>query len=220
LKIKQKKEVENATLTIYCPKCRKIHPLREFPLDNIELLVYVQKIMLQKILISTGSSRWSTKEINEATEKLCFVAPKIPWHPRTPGISQDPSNNSILIIQINNTPNIIGPFLCLGKHGHHNKSKLNLGNKVGEDLPMEPCLLILILCNNTPNILHKPNIPHKSNKHTLLSHNKPQISQPQQLQLPSNQPLRPTQLPTQPISNPNNKVAQPAYKTELQNFLT
>jgi hypothetical protein len=37
LKIKQKKEVEDATLTIYCPKCRKIHPLKECPLDNIEL---------------------------------------------------------------------------------------------------------------------------------------------------------------------------------------
>jgi hypothetical protein len=37
LKIKQNKEVENATLTIYCPKCRKIHPLKECPLDNIEL---------------------------------------------------------------------------------------------------------------------------------------------------------------------------------------
>jgi hypothetical protein len=47
----------------------------------------------------------------------------------------------------------------------------------------------------------------------------PQISQPQQLQLPSNQPPpRPTQLPAQPISNPNNKVAQPAYNVELQNF--
>jgi hypothetical protein len=26
-----------------------------------------------------------------ATEKLCFVAPKIPWKPRTSGISQYPS---------------------------------------------------------------------------------------------------------------------------------
>jgi hypothetical protein len=37
LKIKQKKELEDATLTIFCPKCRKRHPLKEFPLDNIDL---------------------------------------------------------------------------------------------------------------------------------------------------------------------------------------
>jgi len=37
LKIKKKKELEDATLAIYRPKCRKIHPLRERPLDNIEL---------------------------------------------------------------------------------------------------------------------------------------------------------------------------------------
>ena len=37
LKIKQRKEVEDASLTIYCPKCRKRHPLKECPLDNIDL---------------------------------------------------------------------------------------------------------------------------------------------------------------------------------------
>jgi hypothetical protein len=36
LKIKQKKEVEDL-LTIYCPKCRKMHPLKECPLHNIYL---------------------------------------------------------------------------------------------------------------------------------------------------------------------------------------
>jgi hypothetical protein len=46
------------------------------------------------------------------------------------------------------------------------------------------------------------------------------ISQPQQLQLPSNQPPKPTQLPAQPVANPNNKVAQPAYNAKLQNFPT
>jgi hypothetical protein len=86
---------------------------------------------------------------------------------------------------------------------------------------MGPCMLLLILCNNnTPNILHKTNIPHKSNNHTPIKPPQPQISQPWQLQLPSNQPPRPTQLPAQPISNPNNKVAQPTYNVELQNFPT
>jgi hypothetical protein len=47
-----------------------------------------------------------------------------------------------------------------------------------------------------------------------------QLTQPQQLQLPSTQPPRPTQFPSQPIPNPNNKVAQPTFNTELQPFPT
>jgi len=33
LKVKNKKNIENSTLSIFCPKCRKKHALREFPLD-------------------------------------------------------------------------------------------------------------------------------------------------------------------------------------------
>jgi hypothetical protein len=47
-----------------------------------------------------------------------------------------------------------------------------------------------------------------------------QIVQPQQLQLPSNQPPRPTQLPMYHVPNPNNKVAHPIFGTELQPFPT
>ena len=41
----------------------------------------------------------------------------------------------------------------------------------------------------------------------------PLLPQQQQLQLPSNQP-RPTQLPSQPVANPNNKVDKSAYTVE------
>jgi len=41
----------------------------------------------------------------------------------------------------------------------------------------------------------------------------PSLTQPQQLQLPSNQP-RPTQLLAQPVANPSNKMERPAYNVE------
>ena len=41
---------------------------------------------------------------------------------------------------------------------------------------------------------------------------------PQPLQLQN--PPRTTQLPAQPIANPNNRVAQPAYNAELQTYPT
>jgi hypothetical protein len=36
LKIKKKQEEENTTLTIFCAQCRKRHPLRECPLNNVK----------------------------------------------------------------------------------------------------------------------------------------------------------------------------------------
>jgi hypothetical protein len=52
LTIKETIEEYSATLTIYCPKCRKIHPLREYPLDNIELCGMCGKSSYKKISIS------------------------------------------------------------------------------------------------------------------------------------------------------------------------
>ncbi|CAF4284639.1 unnamed protein product, partial [Adineta steineri] len=47
----------------------------------------------------------------------------------------------------------------------------------------------------------------------------PQIQQP--LPLPNSpNPPRPTQLPTQPVANPNNRVGQPTYNTGAQNLPT
>jgi hypothetical protein len=50
LKIKRKQEEENPVLSIFCPKCRKRHPLRECPLDNVLYVQYVLKIIKQKIV--------------------------------------------------------------------------------------------------------------------------------------------------------------------------
>ena len=34
-RLKQKQAVEDLTLGIFCPKCRKNHPLKDFPFDNV-----------------------------------------------------------------------------------------------------------------------------------------------------------------------------------------
>jgi hypothetical protein len=127
-------------------------------------VVYVKNIMLHKISHCYPNSKWSTKEIKKLQKNCVLLYQK---HLVIQGIHvylKNLLNNSILTIQINNTRNKIGLLLCLGKHSHHKKFKINLGNKVGEDLPMKPCMLILILCNNNTNSIYfKPNIPHKSN---------------------------------------------------------
>ena len=37
LREKQKQAVEDLTLGVFCPRCRKNHPLKEFPLDKVEV---------------------------------------------------------------------------------------------------------------------------------------------------------------------------------------
>ena len=43
LKIQNKQKAENVALSIFCPKCRKKHALREYPLYSIEICVICAK---------------------------------------------------------------------------------------------------------------------------------------------------------------------------------
>jgi hypothetical protein len=43
LKIKKKQEEENGAMSIYCPRCRRKHSSREFPLDNISVCGFYTK---------------------------------------------------------------------------------------------------------------------------------------------------------------------------------
>lgn len=125
---------------------------------------------------------------------------------------------------------ILGMILCLGRHGLLSRPKSNPFNNVGGDLLIETNLTIIIKNHINHQILyiHTPIFffPFRKyqkqylqqqqvsftqypqpNKWSYPAFPPPQITQPQQLQLPSNQPtLRPTQLPTQPVENPKNKV--------------
>jgi hypothetical protein len=139
-----------------------------------------------------------------------------------------------------------GMPLCLGRHGLLSRPKTNLINRVGEDPLMETNLPIILnshinhinnhIFNNNPisttilsfsttTILQQQQIP--STQYPQLTQQPysipppPQITQPQQLQLPSNQPPpKPTQLPSQPVANPNNKVERPIYNVEEGTFPT
>eukprot|EP00253_Pinus_taeda_P017978 PITA_17978 len=61
------------------------------------------------------------------------------------------------------------------------------------------------------NSAYPPSIPFPQ------QNSPPLLPQPQQLPLPSNQP-RPTQLPAQPVANPNNKVDKSAYTVEEASY--
>jgi len=76
LKIKRKQEEENPVLSIFCPKCRKRHPLREYPLDNI----FVCAICTENHKIEDCPSLPGLQEISKGGEAPgTSSAAKKPW---------------------------------------------------------------------------------------------------------------------------------------------
>ena len=61
--------------------------------------------------------------------------------------------------------------------------------------------------------MQKQQVPTQMNVHP------PMQNSPLQL-LPPQNPTRPTQLPVQPVANPNNKTVQVAYNVDLQTYPT
>ena len=76
LKIKRKQEDENPVLSIFCPKCRKRHPLRECPLDNISVCA----ICVESHKTEDCPSLPGLQAIFKGGEALgTSSAPKRPW---------------------------------------------------------------------------------------------------------------------------------------------
>jgi hypothetical protein len=93
LKIKRKQEEENPVLSIFCPKCRKRHPLRECPLDNISVCA----ICTENHKTEDCPSLPGLQAIFKGGEAPgTSSAPKKPWQPRNPNANayQEPSPQS------------------------------------------------------------------------------------------------------------------------------
>jgi hypothetical protein len=93
LKIKRKQEEENPVLSIFFPKCRKRHPLRECPLDNISVCAICTKNHKTEDCPSLPGLQAIFKG-GEAPGTPS--APKKPWQPRNPNANayQEPSPQS------------------------------------------------------------------------------------------------------------------------------
>jgi hypothetical protein len=93
LKIKKKQEEENPILSIFCPKCRKRHPLRECPLDNISVCA----ICTENHKTEDCPSLPGLQAIFKGGEAPgTQFAPKKPWQPRNPNANayQEPAPQS------------------------------------------------------------------------------------------------------------------------------
>lgn len=92
LQFKKKQEDENKILSIFCPKCREKHPLRECPLAAIKICAICRGDRpIEQCPAIPGLEAVYEGE-NQATEQLSTLAPRRPWKPRALGMTSNPAS--------------------------------------------------------------------------------------------------------------------------------
>ena len=96
LKAKKRQEEEDQLMDVFCPKCRKKHALKDFPLENVQNvqvcafctenhdIFHCSKI---KILQNCNL------EANTDFENVYFMGARRPWQPRPPPPGMFPNKN-------------------------------------------------------------------------------------------------------------------------------
>jgi len=87
LRTQNKQKVENVAL--FYPKCTKKHSLHECPLDSIKICkICVGSHTTKDYPSLPGLKVVYQKDngVNQAKEKLCYVAPRGPWQPHQPNM--------------------------------------------------------------------------------------------------------------------------------------
>ena len=88
LKEKKKQEEQEPILSIFCSKCRNKHPLRDCPLDSIQLCGFCLETHLVEHCPTLQGMKASQKGEVEG-ESLCFIAPRSTWQPQTSSMYQE-----------------------------------------------------------------------------------------------------------------------------------
>jgi len=95
LQVKQKQIELDKAMAIFCPKCRKKHPQREFPLNSMEECAICELSHATSSFPSFPRLKAVFQGTGEEVDQLYFMGSKKPWQPRPPTINQgmflDPS---------------------------------------------------------------------------------------------------------------------------------
>ena len=73
---KQKQVVEDLTLSVFCPKCKKKHPLKECPLDKVEVCQLCELNHDTKECASLPQVKEVLQESTPDVEPTYFIAQK------------------------------------------------------------------------------------------------------------------------------------------------
>jgi hypothetical protein len=87
LQVKQKQEESDLALSIFCSKCRKKHPLREFPLNSVQVCLICELDHATDQCPFLLGVKESMKETNEEAKVVYLITQRRQWHPRGQGIN-------------------------------------------------------------------------------------------------------------------------------------
>lgn len=107
LKIQNKKKTKNDALSIFCPKCRKKHALRECPLHSLEFCVICAKNHNTKEWHSIpGLKVVFQDEVGASQVESLFFIAKTPWKNKKSNKTQGLNNQSYAQAQNNWTASV------------------------------------------------------------------------------------------------------------------
>ena len=89
LREKQKQAIEDLKLGIFYPKCRKNHPLKEFPLDKVEVFQLCEMNHDTKECPSLPQVKVVLQESTPDVEPTYFIAQNKPEQPQNQGMTLD-----------------------------------------------------------------------------------------------------------------------------------
>ena len=93
LKTKNRQEEEDATLKIFCPKCRKRHPLKECPINTIVVCTLCTEKHSTEIFLALPEIQAIYKISIKACEQS--YAPRRPWPPHPQNKYTDPTYQNL-----------------------------------------------------------------------------------------------------------------------------
>jgi hypothetical protein len=207
LQVKQKQAESDQALSIFCLKCRKKHPLRECPLNSVQVCLICELDHATDQCPSLPGVKASMKATNEEAEVVYLITQRRQWQPR--GQGTNPQFSPATLNYWNNVNNQL-------QYGQMNAPPPNQMPPPYQDpnawVPMpqqhnHPGQWNPYWRGPQQQLTYQN--PHQQNPYQQQF--QPQYQQ-QQLQLPpnapqNNPPLWP-QMPVQPNPNPNNKAIQ------------
>jgi hypothetical protein len=215
LKEKKRQEEKDRLMAVFCPECWMKHALRECPLkffQNVQVCAFFTEnhdiSHCSKIKILQNYNL----EANAEMENLYLMGARRPWKTRPPGMFQNPN----LQFSAHDSSNVPMPWQNWSNKQHQSYPQQW---KPYQQYPQpyqqhpqpyqqypQPYQQYPQTYQQYPQqqVVHQP-------QHTQQTLSAPPPINPPQLQLSSNQSPRPTQIPAQPLANPNNRADRPTY---------
>ena len=90
VRAKKKQAVKYLTLVLFCPRCRKKHPLKECPLDKVEVCQLCELNHDTKECPSLPQVKAVLQKSTSNVDQAYFIAEKKPWQPQNQVMNSDP----------------------------------------------------------------------------------------------------------------------------------